>query len=192
MGNLSSWWRITRQEALIAINWLERGIHFRQRHQWKRAIQCFLEATQSDPGDPQGWYYLAVTLDNRGQEAQAIPAYQRALELGLDPECERNAWAWMGSSLRKTRRPEDAMVCFDKAETLGYMGADLNGFRGLALLALKCFEDALLALDQALRLEPKNPAYWRCRFRALRRLKRQMEAEAALAEAKRLEDGNNA
>lgn len=173
--------------SIMPADWIARGLGYRQRRQWKRAAECFAAAANEAPDQPLAWYYLAVTLDNRGQEAEAIPSYKRALQLGLDQERERNAWAWLGSSLRKTNQPEQALECFHRAEALEYPGAELHAFRGLALLAISEPQMALRSFDATLKLEPDNPTIWRLRYRALKRLKRMPEANAALVEAKRLE-----
>lgn len=165
---------------------VKRGLALRQRRQLKKAIACFQEAVAAAPEDPLGWYYLAVTHDNRGQEAEAIPNYRRALELGLDGDRRANAWAWLGSSLRITGQPKEALECFAKAESMGYPQAKVLGFRGLALIALGRHAEALVAFDKAIRLEPEAPDYWRGRVRSLRHLGRRAEAALAMTQAKRL------
>jgi Flp pilus assembly protein TadD len=116
---------------------LTRGLVLRERHRWAQATSEFRRAVGQAPGEALGWYWLAVTLDNRGREAEAIPAYRQALALGLPPELATNGWAWLGSSLRKTGHPDEALACFDEAERLGYTPvAHLATFRRLARRAL--------------------------------------------------------
>ena len=117
---------------------LAHGLALQGRHRWAQAVVELQRAAEFMPDNPLTWYWLAVTLDSRGQETEAIPAYRRALGSGLPQEWEANAWAWLGSSLRKTGRPEEALVCFATAEQLGYIPQQqLDQFRHLARRALK-------------------------------------------------------
>lgn len=105
---------------LLSTDPMERGISYSHRHQWKRARECFEQATILNPADPLAWYRLAVTLDGMSNEAEAVPAYKRALRLGLEGQRMANAWAWLGSSLRKTNALAEALACFDHARLAGY------------------------------------------------------------------------
>lgn len=53
---------------------------------------------------------LAVFHDNNGREAEAIPHYESALQLGLDHMTEVHALAWLASSLYKTGRFREALA----------------------------------------------------------------------------------
>ncbi len=54
-------------------------------------------------------YELALFHDNNSREAEAIPHYRQAIELGLSHSDEANATAWLASSLHKTGKPECAL-----------------------------------------------------------------------------------
>ena len=72
-----------------------------------RALGIFRAARAQHPHDPRAHYWFAVTADNLGFEAVAIPAYEAALSLGVDawPEAE----AYLASSLLKTWRADIAL-----------------------------------------------------------------------------------
>ena len=53
-------------------------------------------------------FNLALFHDNNGREAQAIPHYRSALALGIDPDVEPKAFAWLASSLYKTGHDSEA------------------------------------------------------------------------------------
>ncbi len=53
-------------------------------------------------------YRLGVFHDNNSRESTAIPCYEAALRLGLDPATKAEALAWLASSLFKTDRPAEA------------------------------------------------------------------------------------
>jgi len=41
----------------------------------KQAAACFEPAVIVDPSSAEGWFWLAVTRENGGREAEAIPAW---------------------------------------------------------------------------------------------------------------------
>jgi tetratricopeptide (TPR) repeat protein len=97
------------------------GLRFRKARRWKAAIRAFEMAVERDPASAAGWYWLAVTRDNRGEEASAIPAYRKAIELGLPPDTLARAWTWLASSLSKTSQPKEALACLRESATIeGY------------------------------------------------------------------------
>lgn len=81
----------TRQEARSATH-PAKGLALRGRRRLKAAVTCFEHAVAAQPDSVDAWFWLAVTRDNRGQEAQAVPAYRWALGLGID-DPNRQAYA---------------------------------------------------------------------------------------------------
>lgn len=78
---------------------LAEGLALRERRRLKAAAGCFRAAAAAQPGSAEAWFWLAVTLDNRAQEAEAIPAYRRALGLGIDDASRRaQAWTWLATT----------------------------------------------------------------------------------------------
>ena len=72
------------------------------------------------PSSVGGWLWLAVTRDNRGQEAEAIPAYREALSLGVSQVNTRaQAWTWLASSVSKTGRHAEALGALAEADSIG-------------------------------------------------------------------------
>jgi len=62
---------------------------------------------------------LAIFHDNNSREAEAIPHYEAALRLGLDPTPRAEALAWLASSLHKTGRPLEALQRIDESLAAG-------------------------------------------------------------------------
>ena len=56
------------------------------------------------------YYQLGLFHDNNAREAEAIPNYMKALELGLDRETKAKALAWLASSLYKTNEPKKGLA----------------------------------------------------------------------------------
>lgn len=99
---------------------LAEGLALRGKRRLKAAVACFEQAVAADPAITEGWFWLAVTRDNRAQEAEAIPAYRQALRLGIKDRNQRaQAWTWLASSLSKTGRHAEALDALTEAVRLG-------------------------------------------------------------------------
>ena len=60
-------------------------------------------------------FQIACAHDRRGEEAEAIPHYRRALELGLDEADARGAMLGLGSSLRNIGEHAEAVQVLEEA-----------------------------------------------------------------------------
>jgi tetratricopeptide (TPR) repeat protein len=61
------------------------------------------------------WYEEACAHDRKGEEAEAIPKYERALALRLAAEDRRGALVGLGSSLRNVQRHADSIKVLEGA-----------------------------------------------------------------------------
>jgi tetratricopeptide (TPR) repeat protein len=78
-------------------------------------------------------YDEAYALDRSGREAEAIPRYEEALELGLPARLRRQALLGLGSSYRNVLRHRDAITLLEGATAEYADDAALQVFLGLAL-----------------------------------------------------------
>ena len=62
---------------------------------------------------------LTLLPDDRALEAEAIPAYEKALALALPRDEEMRGWTWLASSYSKTGRHAAALSAIASAESLG-------------------------------------------------------------------------
>jgi tetratricopeptide (TPR) repeat protein len=100
-------------------------------------------------------YARACTHDRAGEEAEAIPHYERALALGLEGEERRGAQLGLGSSLRNVGRHADAVRVLEAALEAHPGDAALLAFLGLALHSAGRSAEAVGALlDVVLRHAP--------------------------------------
>lgn len=107
-------------DSASAAAYLAEGLALREKRRLKAAVACFERAVAADSAMTEGWFWLAVTRDNRAQEAEAIPAYRQALRLGIEDRDQRaQAWTWLASSLSKTGRPAEALDALTEAVRLG-------------------------------------------------------------------------
>ena len=97
----------------------EKGMALREKRRLKAAVEAFERAVAEDPANAQAWFWLAATRDNRALEAEAIPAYERALDLGLNDTDAPKAWTWLASSYSKTGQCPEALNALGHAEATG-------------------------------------------------------------------------
>jgi tetratricopeptide (TPR) repeat protein len=103
-------------------------------------------------------YESACAHDRRGEEAEAIPDYERALALGLPPEERWQALLGLGSSLRNVGRHEEAVRVLRAAAGEFPEQAALKAFLALALDSHGEGRAALVTLlDVTLRYAPIGP-----------------------------------
>jgi tetratricopeptide (TPR) repeat protein len=100
-------------------------------------------------------YERACRCDSRGEEAAAIPEYERALALGLAPEERCSALLGLGSSLRNVGRHEESVRVLRAAASEFPENAALRAFLALALHSHGEGRQAMVTLlDLVLRYAP--------------------------------------
>jgi tetratricopeptide (TPR) repeat protein len=112
------------------------------------------------PGDdPEALYEWASVHDFLEQETEAVPLYQRALELGLTGSRRPQAVIQLASSLRNIGEPEAAVRLLEGAESDSSIEPAARAFLALALHDCGQHAQALQVALQA--LAPTLPAYGR-------------------------------
>ncbi|WP_104087647.1 MULTISPECIES: tetratricopeptide repeat protein [unclassified Cryobacterium] len=90
---------------------------------------------ERDNDDPAAIYEWASVQDFLGREAEAIPFYRRALDLGLDPVRRSQALIQLASSLRNIGETTEAIKILE-----GVRPDPTIGDAGEAFLALSLFD----------------------------------------------------
>jgi tetratricopeptide (TPR) repeat protein len=109
----------------------------------------------SESSEAKAAYESACAHDGRGEEAAAIPDYERALALGLPPEERWQALLGLGSSLRNVGRHEESVRLLRRAVAEFPEQAALKAFLALALCSHGEEREALVTLlDLTLRYAP--------------------------------------
>ena len=57
------------------------GLKALEAKQYDQAVQLFTQAVLTDPADYSAHFHLALSFSMLGKDAEAIPEYQKALEL---------------------------------------------------------------------------------------------------------------
>jgi tetratricopeptide (TPR) repeat protein len=100
-------------------------------------------------------YRTACEHDRNGREAEAIPCYELALDLGLSADDRRGALLGLGSSLRNVKRYADSIAVLTMAVRELPDDAALQTFLALALYSGGDPRSAMVRLlDLALRHAP--------------------------------------
>jgi tetratricopeptide (TPR) repeat protein len=127
--------------------------------------------------DPAATYYSrGRALERQGRHAEALAAYDKALELQPD---QLDIHQDRAVALGQLGRFDEARAALEKALQLRPDQAEIHRNRGVALRELGRLEEALAEYDEALRLQPDQPSFWYSRGIALNQLGRFDEALAA-------------
>ena len=138
---------------------LRTGIELRKEGKLGQATRVFSSYVDKNPKDPFGWYYLAITLDYRSKERDAIPCYKKAISLEIERPLLINAYLFLGSSLRKTGNPTEALVAFQKAESMGCRDAFLFYSKAKAYFLVGNLAEAQKSAELAIKVNPRAPVY---------------------------------
>ena len=109
-----------------AQNWYELGnVHFRMKS-YDEAAEAYRQAIEIEPGHGSACSNLALTLANQGRLAEAIPLYQKSIQLLRDDKEKAVAWNRLGNVHRKLNEYALAVEAFQRADELD---AENAGFK---------------------------------------------------------------
>ncbi len=144
MRALSHYWRVTRQDNVVAQALLEKATaidpHYGQAHGVLAASHTF--------GAHMGWDDMA----------RIAPVAERAAAAAIEADGE-DPWAHyaLGCVYLFARRFEDSLAAFETALQLNPNFSLAQGYYGLTLAYAGRWKDADLAARRALRLSPRDP-----------------------------------
>jgi len=152
------------------------------------ADRLFTRATEYDPSNVLGWYYLGRTKYNESRLEEAVQAFEKCLTLSpRNVRAEDN----LGLSLQGLGRHQDALAAFqnavawqtDSPEKDPWPYLDLGSF----LLEINRPSDAISPLLQATELAPDSPKAREQLGKAYLSVKDFAKAQRELEQAVRLE-----
>jgi TolB-like protein len=144
MRALSYYWRVTRQDNVVAQALLEKAIAIDPNY--GQALGLY--ATSQTFGAHMGWVDMAT----------ALPIAERAALAAVQADSE-DPWAHnaLACVYLFTRRFEDSLAEFELALQLNPSFSLAQGYYGLALAYCGHWEEGDLAAQRALRLSPRDP-----------------------------------
>ncbi|MDR3430544.1 MAG: tetratricopeptide repeat protein [Rouxiella aceris] len=103
---------------------------------YEDALQNALGMLSKKTQHPQLLYKVASLYDVLGQEQQAIPFYQAAIQHKLSGQDLQDAYLGLGSTYRALGRYQESLATFDAALALFPEAKDLKMFRAMTLYNL--------------------------------------------------------
>lgn len=94
---------------------IERARSLREDDELEDSQAILLGLLDSYPDDPVLLFEVGGSFDVLGEEPQAIPYYQKAIEAGLDGDDLQECLVCLGSSLRYTGRADEAVEVLEAA-----------------------------------------------------------------------------
>ncbi|MDJ1182241.1 tetratricopeptide repeat protein [Roseofilum casamattae] len=144
-------------------------------------IQELLEDDRHSSDDAaQLWFKSALLLDTNGKHQEALPFYDRALE--IQPN-KHEAWYNRGVALHDLRRYEEAIESYDRSLEIKPDKVEAWDARGIALRKLGRYTEAIVCYDKALHYKPDFSEAWHNRGVSLLALGNYSEALQSFARA---------
>lgn len=94
---------------------IQAAVAIREQGRTEEARALLAELLKQEPGNPDLWYQYAWVHAVMELEREAVPHYERALELGLAGEARPGALLGLGSTLRTLGRYAEARALFESA-----------------------------------------------------------------------------
>jgi TolB-like protein len=144
MRALSHYWRVTRQDNVVAQALLEKAINIDPKYGQALGVL----ATSYTFSAHMGWADMATV----------VPIAERAALASIQADSE-DPWAHhaLGSVSLFKRRFEDSLAAFESALSLNPNFSLAQGYYGLALSYCGRWQEAGVAAQRALRLSPRDP-----------------------------------
>jgi tetratricopeptide (TPR) repeat protein len=108
-----------------AQGWNSLGELFARTGSNSEAINAFRRAVEMEPRNGRAYGNLARTLVSQNKYQEAIPLYQRSIDLLQDNKEKAAAWNRLGNVYRKLNDYDNAIKAYQKAVALADEGVDL-------------------------------------------------------------------
>ncbi|CAM3598855.1 tetratricopeptide repeat protein [Paenibacillus lupini] len=128
------------------MNQLEAAIQLRVSGKLEEARSLLSELLVQEPLNPSVWYQCAWIHDVLGLEREAIPYYQKSLELGLKEEERKGALLGLGSTYRTLGMYDEARLIFEGAIKEYPDRREFQVFHAMVLYNQNAFSEAMSVL----------------------------------------------
>jgi tetratricopeptide (TPR) repeat protein len=131
-------------------DWIEQTKKLRSEGSFERTIAYLNGLLSENQNDPMVHYQIAWTHDALGKEADAAPAYEKAISLGLSGEALEGAYLGLGSTYRCLGDYINSERVLKKGMSLFPENAALRVFYALTHFNLKNYSNAVKLLMKEL------------------------------------------
>jgi tetratricopeptide (TPR) repeat protein len=112
---------------------LEDALALRKDGHQERAKELLIELAREQPLDAKVQYECGGIHDALGLEADAVPYYRKAMELGLPPEDLIGAYTCLGSTLRTLGRYDEALQVLQEGRARFPHAREIDPFLAMTL-----------------------------------------------------------
>lgn len=114
-------------------NKLDEVMALRKNKQLAEANKVMIKLVEEEPTNALYQYHCAWSYDNLGEETKAVPHYEKAIQLGLEPTELEGAYLGLGSTYRTIGQYEQAKQIFEKAIQTFPEAEQMNVFYAMTL-----------------------------------------------------------
>ncbi|MEG4408641.1 O-linked N-acetylglucosamine transferase family protein [Microcoleus sp. MON2_D5] len=145
---------LLRWDSTNANVWLNLGIIFYVKEQYREALDMLLKSVELDPSQAIAYYSMGLVLEKVGDVSQAIQAYLKTIQ--VDPQ-ETQAYNNLGNILYEAGEIEQAESIYRQAIAVNtnHFGSYVN--LGKVMLAQQQVDAAIAIYQKALELKPGDP-----------------------------------
>ncbi|GGA24207.1 tetratricopeptide repeat protein [Paenibacillus physcomitrellae] len=136
---------------------LEKAIGLRQSGNPAEAKTLLEQLLRQEPVNASVWYQCAWTHDVMGLEKEAVPFYEKALELGLGGEEREGALLGLGSTYRTLGLYNEAERLFAQANLEYPENKEFQVFRAMVKYNLKAYSEGMELLLKLLAETSADP-----------------------------------
>ncbi len=181
---LSTYDDILRTKNNNPIYWTDRGSILLKLNRPQDALDSYEKALNIDNNYYEALIGKGNALNVLGKPSEALFAFKQASK--VRPQ-DYLVWFNQGILLTQTlRNHEEAIKAFDQTIAIKEDFHPAWIGKALALLEMKRYQEALVAIDKAKTLQPKDPDIWDIRGEILKGLGKQQEANSSYSQAEKL------
>lgn len=157
-----------------AEDWLKKG---KKASDYQEKIRCFIKAIENNPKSAEAYFNLGCAYRDIGELNKAENAFNRALRYSpdnIDNSTKLKRIYELGKTYSKLGKHEYAKESFICAKNIALdleIKSDIFYELGKAYLLLEEFDQAIVYLNEGIKLNPKNPASFKTAIEHAKRLK---------------------
>jgi len=139
-----------------AFTWHLKGKSFFELNSYEQAIDCYNKTLELDPRYALVLSDKAKALDKLGKYEEAIACFDKGIKMCLEKEDRWALWQGKADLLTDHEKYEKALLFYDKAIELGLGKADSWYNKGVSLVKLSRYSEAVFCYDQVLKINPND------------------------------------